>query len=141
VLTEYHERTRVRADHLSSADVRNRTSAIIRGEQRLMLAVLDDAIVSLQKNLFATSRRGRRIRHEIESWLTSTDKHSPFAFESICDALDLDPDYVRGGVRCWRERQGALALLQASQPRRDGGRGVSLPSSRPGRSPDAGVPA
>lgn len=82
-----------------------------------MMAVLDDAIDAYQKYVLATGRRGRRLFRETELWIGSADQTSPFAFESICHALDIDPDYVRKGLRQWRKGQIARAELQASQER------------------------
>jgi hypothetical protein len=62
------------------------------GELRLMAAVLEDAINILRKR--PRSRAGREARE----WLTSRDATWPFAFERICDALDLDADSVRRQV-------------------------------------------
>src|SRR5207253_4247412 len=62
------------------------------GELRLMAAVLEDAINILRKR--PRSRAGREARE----WLNSRDATWPFAFERICDALDLDADSVRGQV-------------------------------------------
>ena len=91
----------------------------MRGEQRLMLAVLENAILAYQKHVFSPGRRGRKLFRETETWLLSHDRCSPFAFESICDALDLDPSYVRTGLLTWRDRQCARAALQASHARID----------------------
>jgi len=62
------------------------------GELRLMAAVLEDAINILRKR--PRSRAGREARE----WLASRDASWPFAFERICDALDLDADSVRRQV-------------------------------------------
>jgi len=59
------------------------------GELRLMAAVLEDAINILRKR--PRSRAGREARE----WLASTDASWPFAFERICDALDLDAVSIR----------------------------------------------
>ena len=59
------------------------------GELRLMAAVLEDAVNILRKR--PRSRAGREARE----WLASHDASWPFAFERICDALDLDADSVR----------------------------------------------
>jgi hypothetical protein len=63
-------------------------------ERRLMLAVLEDAIRTL---LLAkrTAVPRKRLLRELD-WLTSTSQSEPFAFESICDVLGIDPDYLRG---------------------------------------------
>ena len=66
----------------------------VEGERRLMLAVLIDAIRGLTRdpplaaNLSHARRRDR-------AWLASTDHTQPFSFLSICDALGLNPDYIR----------------------------------------------
>ena len=62
------------------------------GELRLMVAVLEDAINVLRKR--PRSRAGREARE----WVTSKDASWPFAFERICDALDLDVESVRRQV-------------------------------------------
>jgi len=62
------------------------------GELRLMAAVLEDAVNILRKR--PRSRAGREARE----WLQSKDASWPFAFERICDALDLDADGVRRQV-------------------------------------------
>jgi hypothetical protein len=62
------------------------------GELRLMAAVLEDAINVLRKR--PRSRAGREARE----WVTSNDASWPFAFERICDALDLDVESVRRQV-------------------------------------------
>jgi hypothetical protein len=62
------------------------------GELRLMAAVLEDAVNILRKR--PRSRAGREARE----WLASKDASWPFAFERICDALDLDADGVRRQV-------------------------------------------
>ena len=59
------------------------------GELRLMAAVLEDAINIVRKR--PRSRAGREARE----WLSSNDASWPFAFERICEALDLDADSVR----------------------------------------------
>jgi len=62
------------------------------GEMRLMAAVLEDAISVLRKR--PRSRAGREARE----WMLSRDTSYPFAYERICEALDLDADSVRRGV-------------------------------------------
>jgi hypothetical protein len=70
------------------------------GELRLMAAVLEDAINVLRKR--PRSRAGREARE----WITSHDTSWPFAYERICEALDLDPESVR------REVSGGNTLLR-----------------------------
>lgn len=59
-----------------------------------MLAVLEDAI----RNLLLARRSAlstRRAREEV-AWFESSDRSDPFTFESVCDALGIDPDWLRG---------------------------------------------
>ena len=58
-----------------------------------MLAVLEDAIRTL---LLArrTAVPRKRLLREL-AWVESTSQTEPFAFESICDVLGLDPGYLR----------------------------------------------
>jgi hypothetical protein len=65
------------------------------GPIALMLAVLEEAARCIE--------RGRRRRHpvvsklaaEAEAWVRSDSRDWPFAFASICDALELDVDAAR----------------------------------------------
>jgi hypothetical protein len=80
------------------------------GERRLMLAVLEDAIRTLLlAQRTAVSRK--RLLREI-AWLQSTSVTEPFAFESICDVLGLDPSYLRG-----RLVRGAFVPVRAVRSR------------------------
>ena len=64
------------------------------GERRLMLAVLEDAIRTLLLARRVAVPRKRVLRDL--AWLESTSRAEPFAFESICDVLGIDPGYLRG---------------------------------------------
>ena len=78
-----------------------------RGEERLMLAVLADALAGFQKHAFARDTRGRRVFREAEAWIHCRDRRWPFSFENICDVLSIDAGYVRWQLYCWRGRQPA----------------------------------
>jgi len=59
-----------------------------------MLAVLEDAIRTLLLAKRTAIPRNRLLREL--AWLESTSQTEPFAFESICDVLGIDPGYLRG---------------------------------------------
>ncbi len=99
------------------AHFRGRGSAI-RGEKRLMLAVLEDAVDCYQKFAFAREARGRELFAEAEEWLFSSDNSWVFAFENICETLELNADYIRRGLQEWRQRV-----------RANGGRPIALGSA------------
>jgi hypothetical protein len=67
----------------------------LSGEQRLMLAVLIDAINVLQSWKGTGSPRRRRYFAEAVQWVNTRGTHHPFSFESVCDALELDSKVVR----------------------------------------------
>jgi hypothetical protein len=81
--------------------------ASLQPEKRLMLAVLEEAVGTYQKCSLASGRRARRLASDVEEWFASDDTVWPFSFVSICQALALEPQYIRGGLRRWRERQEA----------------------------------
>ena len=66
-------------------------------EARLMLAVLEEALATFRRGLVSLVPTERQEYREVETWLRCSDTDSPFAFESICWTLGLDPDYVRAG--------------------------------------------
>lgn len=75
-------------------------------EKRLMLAVLEDAIASFQRNYIQprTSEASGTDDWDVEAWLESDDMSWPFSFASICQALNMEPEYLRRGLTHWRSR-------------------------------------
>ena len=73
-------------------------------ERMLMLAVLEDAIDCYQKYAYARDPRGRQMFDEANEWVSSGDRTWLFSFENICDTLEISAEYVRRGLREWRER-------------------------------------
>jgi len=71
------------------------------GERRLMLAVLEDAVVTLKIHMRGPSVHSRRIVAEIENWLASGSRAHTFAFGTICDVLGFDVTAVRQAVKDW----------------------------------------
>jgi hypothetical protein len=84
---------------------RFRIDASLQPEKRLMLAVLEDAVGSFQKYVNASNRRARRLFVEAEEWFESTDTEWPYAFENVCEGLGLEAQYLRNGLRRWRQAQ------------------------------------
>ena len=71
-------------------------------EERLMLAVLSDAIECFQKYLDATGRRGRKLFGNAEAWIASRESSWPYSFEHICECLNINANYLRLGLMQWR---------------------------------------
>lgn len=67
-------------------------------EKMLMFAVLEDAISSYHKGRSATDAREKACYREAKDWLLYEQSDWPFSFDKICEALDLDPSYLRKGL-------------------------------------------
>ena len=80
-----------------------RGGSAVRGEKRLMLAVLQDALECYQKYAFAKDLHGHQLFSEAEDWISCEDRNWYFSFENICETLEINPEYLRHGVRQWRK--------------------------------------
>ena len=69
------------------------------GERRLLFAVLEEAVDSFLRYRTATTRRGKRLFHETVEWFWSEDESWLYSFAIICRHLDLDAEYIRGGLQ------------------------------------------
>jgi hypothetical protein len=87
----------------------------LSSEQRLMLAVLVDAINVLQGWQRIGSARKRRAFAEAAQWVNTRGTNYPFSFDSLCDALEIDPDVLRSRLR-------GLTMGLANSVRRSMGR-------------------
>jgi hypothetical protein len=103
-------------------------------ERRLMLAVLKDAVDCFQKNVSAKDVRRRQIFLDAETWIEE-ESDWPFSFANICEALDMDPQYIRQGLRRWKkaklagrrsERKVRSRRRPAARPARQGRNGDRL---------------
>lgn len=73
------------------------------GEERLMLAVLQDAVKCFQEYALAQYLWEKKLFQEAEDWLLEKNTNWPFSFENICETLQLNPDYIRRGLLVWKE--------------------------------------
>jgi hypothetical protein len=78
-------------------------NAIYGGEQRLMLAVLQDAVECFQEHIQAQYVWEKKLFREAEDWILEKNTDWPFSFENICETLQLNPDYIRRGLLVWKE--------------------------------------
>src|SRR3990172_6563651 len=79
-----------------------RRGRVVEGERRLMLAVLEDAVDSYRKYALARDPREQASFLEAREWFWSSDRSRLFAFENICDVLEMNADYLRSGLDRWR---------------------------------------
>ena len=73
----------------------------LEAERTLLLAVLEDGIRCFQENLFAISGKRRTLFDEAQEWLFSDDADWFCSFVSLCTLLNLEPNYIRRGLREW----------------------------------------
>ena len=64
-------------------------------QKRLMLAVLMSAVSDCQRSTAAAPAADRRATSEALAWIASTDRKWPFSFENLCEAVGLDPGWLR----------------------------------------------
>jgi hypothetical protein len=72
-------------------------------EEKLMLAVLENAIEQFQEYALAEDAKGKALLHEVEEWLWDQDSDWFFSFESICETLKFSPEYLRQGLLLWKK--------------------------------------
>jgi hypothetical protein len=84
-----------------------RSKTLFEPEKRLMLAVLEDGIYCYFDNLHAGGSKRKRLFEDAAAWIVEDSSDWVFSFESVCDALGLNPEYVRQGLLRWRERGGS----------------------------------
>jgi len=87
-----------------------RRGRAVEGERRLMLAVLEDAVDSYRKYALARDPREQACFLEAREWFLSDDRSWLFAFENVCDVLEMNPDYLRSGLDKWRRQLTAAAM-------------------------------
>jgi hypothetical protein len=86
---------------------------IREGEERLMLAVLENAVEYFQTYVLARNPRGKKLFQEAEDWFLDRDGGGLFSFESICETLGLNPDPIRKGLLVWKEAKIKLSSVDA----------------------------
>src|SRR4030095_5003857 len=69
------------------------------GEERLMFAVLENAVEYFQKYVLARNPRGKQLFREAEEWFLDKEAEALYSFESICEILGLHPDPIRKGLK------------------------------------------
>lgn len=84
----------------------------VRGEKRLMLAVLEDALDCYQKYASSREGQGQQLFDEALAWISSPDRGWFFSYENICETLEINPEYLRQGLESWR--RGALGSGRSS---------------------------
>ena len=83
-----------------------RPSRSLSAERRLLCAVLEDAIRTYLANIARSSRKQCDAFHEVSEWfLPSVHRgQSLFAFQTICDLLEINSKKIRAGLHSLRSQ-------------------------------------
>lgn len=102
------------------------------GEQCLMAAILEDAVALYLSPKLPRTSKAFHVLREARRWVRSSDRSWVFSFLRICEALDLDPNAIRRGLRIRNGEEVVVPQCSSS-----GGADVSEPT-RGGRHAAAG---
>ena len=94
-----------------------------RGEERLMLAVLKDAVDCIERYCYGQRTSSRSDYEAALAWVYTHNGVWPFSFENICLELDLNPDRLRSSLeslspRPFTKTRASTSLLTVSATRR-----------------------
>ena len=84
---------------------------IREGEERLMLAVLENAVEYFQKYVLARKPSRKQLFREAEEWFLDKENEALYSFENICETLGLHPDPIRKGLMVWKEAKLRLSTV------------------------------
>jgi hypothetical protein len=85
-------------------------------EERLLFAVLEDAISCYQTYMLARKPEERVLFVDAERWIFD-DGVEFISFYNICDTLKIDPAYLRRGLLAWKRCQLERMLPPAAKGR------------------------
>ena len=81
-----------------------RRKTCLEPEKRLILAMLEDAVSCFQVYVTARSGKGKKLFNEAEEWIMMKHDDWIFSFVSVCEMLGFHPEYVRQGLRRWKQK-------------------------------------
>jgi len=92
-----------------------RRKHLLEGEKRLILSVLEDAVECFMKCIDSSTNKGQRLFRDADEWIALEDKRWVFSFDNVCDMLDINPEYMRNGLRRWKEKKIAAIARRAEE--------------------------
>lgn len=85
------------------------------GEFRLMWAVFEDGLDCYLRYANHSSPAMQELFREAREWIESDEEEWLFSFVNICQAFQIEPDYLRNGLR---RRVAELRTKQSATPLR-----------------------
>ena len=93
------------ADILAAEDfARIYRSRPLSPERELMVAVLEEALADYQRCWKARDKKGMERFADAQAWILESDSEWIFSFINCCEALGIEPGYLRQGLI--RSKQG-----------------------------------
>ena len=86
----------------------------LRGELKLMFAVLEDAIHCYLNYMNARTRQRRILFYEVREWMNSKNSKGLFAYDTLCEALGIDAGRLRKTLEQHGVKSRADGLRRAS---------------------------
>lgn len=84
------------------------------GEFRLLWAVLEDGIACYLRYGDHPSSAMRKLFQEARDWIEAKEGEDLCSFSGICEAFQLEPNYLRRRLREIREHQTRILLKHAA---------------------------
>jgi hypothetical protein len=98
-------------------DVEVFTSDARMPEERLMFALLEDALTTFERGLHSRNPIVRQQSCEVDEWMRSRSNEHVFSFENVCETLGLDPDYLRAGLSALKREVRTTTLFESIRKR------------------------
>jgi hypothetical protein len=71
-------------------------------ELALLIAVLEDALVTFKEKLLASGAQHQKLFADAEDWIWNSDGEGFFSFENVCAELNISPGYLRRQLLRWK---------------------------------------
>jgi hypothetical protein len=71
-------------------------------ERELMVAVLEEALADYQRCWKARDKKGMEQFADAQAWILESDSEWIFSFINCCEALGIEPGYLRRGLVRWK---------------------------------------
>src|ERR687897_1535972 len=93
-------------DELAAYEYRKTSErrTLFEPERRLVYAVLEDAVLCFQRFINATSKKEKQLYQDAADWIFKPEANGIFSFDFVCEICEFDPDFLRMGLRKWREQ-------------------------------------
>jgi hypothetical protein len=105
------------ADILAAEDfARLYRSRPLSPERELMVAVLEEALADYQRCWKARDKKGMERFADAQAWILESDSEWIFSFINCCEALGIEPDYLRQGLLRWNQAKRAKLLSAPAIP-------------------------